>query len=70
LRRHKPAAKAQAAKTPIIGWRSSSKARAQTDDQLDEHGKRIGSDSGYGENTVVVEQDEAGGSGPLFQATA
>ncbi len=48
----------------------SKKATAQADDQLDKHGKRVGSDSEYGENTVVIEQDEAGSSGPLFQATA
>ncbi|MGQ9651399.1 MAG: DNA topoisomerase VI subunit B [Phycisphaerae bacterium] len=50
----------------------SRKATAQADDQLDQHGKRIGSDSEYGENTVVVDQQDhaAGNPGPLFQATA
>lgn len=49
----------------------SKKVTAQADEQLDQHGKRVGSDSEYGENTVVVEQDEAGGgAAPLFQATA
>ncbi len=48
------------------------KTTAQADDQLDEHGKRVGSDSEYGENTVVVEQDDppATPAGTLFQATA
>ncbi len=47
----------------------SRKVTAQADEQLDQHGKRIGSDSEYGENTVVVDPDEAGGGGsaPLFQ---
>lgn len=50
----------------------SKKATAQADDQLDQHGKRVDSASEYGENTVVVEQqdDAPGNPGPLFQATA
>jgi len=47
----------------------SKKATSQADEKLDQHGKRIGSDSEYGENTVVVEQDDppATPAGTLFQ---
>jgi hypothetical protein len=50
----------------------SKKATAQADDHLDQHGKRVDSASEYGENTVVVEQDDppAAPAGTLFQATA
>jgi DNA topoisomerase VI subunit B len=45
------------------------KTTAQADDQLDTHGKRVSGDSEYGENTVVVDQDDpdAAPAGELFQ---
>jgi len=48
------------------------KTTAQADEQLDQHGKRVGSDSEYGENTVVVEPDDpvsAPGGGLFHQAS-